>query len=102
MNCLLGNYLEETNGVPAERYRLKCDKTSRKRGVMKYKKRCSFLPERNTEIMGKQRTDMYAKMYYGNRRREKILRREGQHRLYIGYFIEFTYVLSFPVYFPYR
>lgn len=88
MNCLLGNYLEETNGVPAEKYRYKCTKNCTKRGVMKYKKEMLlFTREREDiigKIIGKQRTDMYEKIYYGNRRREKILRRKGQHRLYIG------------------
>lgn len=35
-------------------------------------------------MIGEQRTDMNAKIYYGNRRREKILGRKVQHRLYIG------------------
>lgn len=66
------------------------------------KKRYCFLPKReiSTEIISKQRTDMYVKKYYEDRTREKILKGKGS--------IDFTLVnvirlLMFPpAYFPDR
>jgi len=60
MNCLLGNYLEETNGVPVEKYWQKCDKNCRKRGMMKYKKREAPFYQRERSRYNRQPKNRYA------------------------------------------